>query len=173
LYSRTVPVRWVLFDWGDTLMWELGGPADRPMALWPEVRAVDGAADVVAGLAARYRVGVASNAAVSDRAMIERALARVSLAAPLSAIFCRRELGFAKAEPAFWHEVSARTAAAAGDIVMIGDDLAQDVQAPRRCGLRAIWFNWKRAPGDPGEDVPVIERLAEVPPLIARMAGRS
>src|SRR5438067_129959 len=51
------PLRWVLFDWGDTLMSE-DGPADLPMALWPEVRVLDGAAETLAALAARFRLGV-------------------------------------------------------------------------------------------------------------------
>ena len=50
----------VLFDWGDTLMSE-DGPAETPMALWPEVRAIDGAEVVLRILAARYRIAVATS----------------------------------------------------------------------------------------------------------------
>ncbi|TMB42892.1 MAG: hypothetical protein E6J58_01255 [Deltaproteobacteria bacterium] len=74
-----MPLAWVLFDWGDTLMSE-DGPADTPMALWPEVRVIDGAAAVLAALAPRYRIAVATNATVSDRTSIRRALARVARA---------------------------------------------------------------------------------------------
>src|SRR6059058_3744380 len=56
--------RWVLFDWGGTLMSE-EGPADIPMALWPEVRAIDGAKETLALLSPHFRVGVATNASVS------------------------------------------------------------------------------------------------------------
>src|SRR2546423_15659293 len=55
----------VLFAWGDTLMSE-DGPAETPMALWPEVRAIDGAEVVLRILAARYRIAVATNATISD-----------------------------------------------------------------------------------------------------------
>src|SRR5437667_5573920 len=79
------PLRWVLFDWGDTLMSE-DGPADLPMALWPEVRVLDGAAETVAALAARVRLGVATNAAVSDRTMIARALDRAGLGQHFSSL---------------------------------------------------------------------------------------
>jgi hypothetical protein len=41
-----VKLRFVLFDWGDTLMSE-DGPLDIPMADWPEVRAIDGAGEVL------------------------------------------------------------------------------------------------------------------------------
>ena len=62
------PARWVLFDWGGTLMSE-EGPLDLPMALWPEVAAIDGAHEVLATLSRRYRIGVATNASVSRRNM--------------------------------------------------------------------------------------------------------
>ncbi len=160
-------LRWVLFDWGDTLMRE-DGPADLPMALWPEVQAVADAAEVLAQLTRCYRVGVATNAALSDRPMIERALARASLLAHVSEVFSFRELGVRKAEPAFWEAVMARLGVGRDDLLMIGDDLVQDVEGPRACGISAIWFNWKRAPGPPGLDVPVIERLADLPAILER-----
>lgn len=160
-------LRWVLFDWGDTLMRE-DGPADLPMALWPEVQAVAGAAEVLAQLTGRYRVGIATNAAISDRPMIECALARASLLAYISELFTFRELGVRKAEPAFWEAVVGRLGVGRDELLMIGDDLAQDVKGPRACGIAAIWFNWKRAPGLAGPDVPVIERLSELPALLER-----
>jgi FMN phosphatase YigB (HAD superfamily) len=49
---------------------------------------------------------------------------------------------------------------------MVGDDLAQDVLGPLRCGIAAIWFNWKRAPVPLDLAAPVIERLADLPGLI-------
>ncbi len=161
-----MPYRWLLFDWGDTLMSE-DGPADRPMALWPEVRAIDGARDVLAQLAARHRIAVATNASASDRAMITRALARAGLDGFVAEVLCYRELGVKKAEPAFWEAVLARLGVARDEILMIGDDLAQDVLAPRRAGIAAVWFNWKKAPVPVDADLAVIERLAELPALIA------
>src|SRR5262249_20790038 len=160
-------LRWLLFDWGDTLMLEEGGPADVPMALWPEVRAVDGAAAALEALSRRHRIGVCTNATVSDRAMIDRALERAGLAPFVSEVFCYRELGRKKAEPAFWDAVVARLDARRDELIMIGDDLAQDVLAPLASGLAAVWFNWKRAPVPPGLDVPIIERLSELPVLLA------
>jgi putative hydrolase of the HAD superfamily len=166
-----MPERWVLFDWGDTLMAESGGPPDLPMALWPEVRAIDGAADVLADLALRYRIGVASSASVSDRAQIERALGRVSLAHFVSEIVCRREIGVRKAEATFWDAVLLRTGVRPDRIVMVGDDLIEDVLAPRRSGLAAVWFNWKRAPAPPDLAVSVIERLSDLPAAIGELDG--
>jgi putative hydrolase of the HAD superfamily len=161
-------IRWVVFDWGDTLMSE-AGPLDIPMAHWPAVHAIDDAAAVLSSLAERYRLAVATNAVVSDRALVERALERAALRQFIAELFCYRELGVKKAEPAFWDIVVARLAVRRDELVMIGDDLEQDVLAPRRAGIAAVWFNWKRAPHPPDIDVPTIMRLDALPPLIATM----
>jgi FMN phosphatase YigB (HAD superfamily) len=165
-----MPLRWVLFDWGETLMVE-DGPADVPMALWPEVRATDGAVETLTDLSRRYRLGVATNASVSGLDMIERALARVSLAPFVSAIFCYRALGVRKSEPAFWDAVVARLGVERDEILMVGDDLVQDVRGPRASGIDAVWLDRGRGPRPAGLDVPTIERLDELPALIGRIRG--
>jgi FMN phosphatase YigB (HAD superfamily) len=156
-------LRWIVFDWGDTLMSETGGPADVPMGLWPTVQAIDGAVAVVSALAQRYRIAVATNAVVSDAAMIRRALGRVSLDRFVSELFCYRELGIKKSDPAFWDIVVARLGVGRDELVMVGDDLENDVLAPRRAGIAALWLNWKQ-PGAPAVGA-TIARLDELLPL--------
>jgi len=134
----------VLFDWGDTLMSE-DGPAETPMALWPEVRAIDGAGVV----------------------LIRRALARVALDAFVAEIFCFRDLGLKKADARFWDAVVARLAVPRAQMLMVGDDLDNDVLAPRRAGIASVWLNWKRAPTPAGVVVSMIERLDQLPSLLA------
>ena len=161
-----MPLAWVLFDWGDTLMSE-DGPADTPMALWPEVRAVDNAAAVLATLALRHRIAVASNATVSDGTSIRRALARVALEGFVAEIFCFRDLGLKKADARFWDVVAARLAVPRAQLLMVGDDLDNDVLSPRRAGIASVWFNRKRKRTPAGVVVPTIERLDQLPPLVA------
>jgi len=158
-------LRWVLFDWGDTLMSE-NGPADIPMALWPDVRAIDGAHEVLLRLHPRYRIAVATNATVSDRPMILRALERVGLVDLVSELFCHRELLVKKSDAAFWEAVVKRLGVAPDELIMVGDDLAEDVLAPRRCGIRSVWFNWKRVAAPAGLELAVIESLRELLPLV-------
>ncbi len=160
-----MPYRWLLFDWGDTLMSE-DGPADLPMALWPEVRALDGAVAVLSRLSRRHGIAVATNASVSDRTMIERALAPAALGTWVSEVFCYRELGVKKAEAAFWDAVVARLGVTRDEILMIGDDLTHDVLAPRRHGIAAVWFNWKKAPVPDAAEFAIIDRLADLPALV-------
>jgi FMN phosphatase YigB (HAD superfamily) len=163
-----MPLAWILFDWGGTLMSE-DGPADTPMALWHEVRAVDGAAAVLAALAPRHRIAVASNAANSDRASIRHALARVGLDGFVAEIFCFRDLGLKKGDARFWDAVAARLAVPRAQLLMVGDDLDNDVLAPRRAGIASVWLNWKQAPAPAGVVVTAIERLDQLPPLLERL----
>jgi FMN phosphatase YigB (HAD superfamily) len=155
----------VLFDWGGTLMSE-EGPLEIAMGLWPEVRAIDGAHETLAALATSHRLGIATNATVSKRDMIERALARVSLLPFITDIFCFTEMGVRKDSPEFWSRVVSNLGVPAERIAMVGDTLEQDVIAPRNAGVYAVWFNdcGRRAVQPPG--IPVITRLPDLVPLV-------
>jgi len=159
-------MRWVLFDWGGTLMSE-DGPLDIPMALWPEVHAIAGARETVEALVkGGRRVALATNASVSPRSMIEVALGRVGLRDPVSEIFCYNEIGARKDSDEFWRAVLERLGADPVEVAMIGDSVEQDVVAPRRFGINAIWFNEDgRQPADP-RGVPMIRRLPQALALI-------
>lgn len=161
-------IRFVLFDWGDTLMSE-AGPEDVPMADWAEVSAIEGARETIESLARRYTLAICTNATVSRRGDIERALARVGLLSFISEIFCYTELGLKKDQPEFWHAVLARLNAKPGEALMIGDSIEQDVLGPRRAGIRAVWFNWKAQAPSAGIDSPAIRALSELPRLLAQM----
>ena len=168
-YSAAVascrPIQAVCFDWGGTLMSE-AGPADLPMALWPEVSAIEGAHACLEALSG-FRLAIATNASVSSRPMIERALARVGLERWFRDIFCFTELGCRKSELAFWQTVSRSLGVPLEAIAMIGDSLDQDVVAPASFGVFAVWFNaGGRAPAPPGTGVPVVTGLTQFPPLV-------
>jgi len=158
-------LRWVVFDWGDTLMFETG-PDDRPMAAWPEVHALDGAHALLTALASRYGIAIATNASVSTRDDIRAALARVALDEPVRELFCFRDLGVKKRDPAFWDAVVARLGVARDELVMVGDDLAEDVLAPRKSGIASVWLNWKGATTPTSLAAPVIMTLAELPAIL-------
>lgn len=165
------PRRWVLFDWGGTLMSE-DGPLDVPMALWPEVAAIDGAHETLATLARRYGIGVATNASVSPRNMIELALGRVGLRDAVSEILCYADIGARKSSDEFWRAALERLGAEADDVAMVGDSLEHDVLSPRRFGIHAIWFDRERTGAAP-PGVPRVERLADVVGLVdAHFGGR-
>lgn len=162
----TAPFRAVLFDWGGTLMAETGGPQDTPMGRWPEVFAIEGARETLAALAPTFRIGIATNATVSGRSMVEQALSRVNLLEHITDFFCFTELGVRKETPAFWAHVLQTLQLPPGRVAMVGDTLEPDVLAPRRAGLHAIWFD-ESGQGEalhPG--IPAVRRLPEVIPLL-------
>ena len=157
--------RWVLFDWGGTLMSE-DGPLDLPMALWPEVHAIPGAHETLATLAKRYGIAVATNASVSRRNMIEMALGRVGLRDYISEVFCYADIGARKDSDEFWRAVVERLESEPQQLVMVGDSLEQDVIAPERFGIHAIWFNedGRQQAGDPARLA--VTRLPDVIPML-------
>ncbi|WP_024304086.1 HAD family hydrolase [Pseudogulbenkiania sp. MAI-1] len=150
----------LLFDWGDTLMADL--PAQQgSMWRWPEVRAMPGASETLAVLAARRPCHLATNAAESGGDEVRRALARVGLDGLIGHVFCRRELGLAKSDPAFYRRIAAELGVAPGALWMIGDSLAHDVQSARAAGLHAVWLNPARLPVPAG-----VTAIAALPELI-------
>jgi FMN phosphatase YigB (HAD superfamily) len=162
-------LRWVMFDWGGTLMSEQGGPQNLTMARWPQVSALPDAQTVLARIAGHCSIAVATNASVSKRADVEAALARVDLRRFVSRIFCFTELGFRKSQPQFWDHVLRELAVGRGEVVMIGDTFEQDVLGPARYGIASVWLRPCDAPQPPncaGLSYATICGLAELPVLL-------
>ncbi|MPM93917.1 hypothetical protein SDC9_141059 [bioreactor metagenome] len=163
-----MPRRWdlICFDWGGTLMHDRG-PADLPMANWPEVRRVDGALEVLARLHAEgQRVCVATNASASNKVQVRKALERGGLLRFVEDVYCRTDIGFYKGDPQFWSIVQYR--AHVNDlsrVAMIGDSLEQDVLAPLRCGLGlGVWFQPSAVAGSAAS----ADAMRDMPPLPER-----
>jgi len=147
------------------------GPADISMAFWPDVRAIEGAANVVGPLAERYKLAIVTNATVSKRPEIIRALERVGLAKFFSEIFCYTEIGRRKSEPEFWGFVLARLDAKADEALVVGDSLEQDVLGPMRCGIQAVWFNWKTPLAQIPPGCTAIHKLSDLPSALELERG--
>jgi aminoglycoside 6'-N-acetyltransferase I len=158
-------LRFIVFDWGDTLMSE-AGPLDIPMADWPEVSCIDGAHGVLAQLSRAYSIAIATNATVSKKPDVLRALERVGLKQFVGEVFCYTELGHKKDEPEFWDAVLTRLGARRNEIVMIGDSLEHDVLGPMNAGIRAIWFNWKQENYSGTASLQSIRSLREVSAVV-------
>lgn len=154
------PVGAVCFDWGGTLMVD-DGPAGVPMYQWPEAAAVEGAWECLAALYRHIPLCVATNAAQSDREMIEEALDRVDLLRFISRVFCFTEIGCTKDRPEFWRAVAQGLEVPPSEIVMIGDSIEHDVQVPHRQGIQAVWFNPMGFDSDCPNSVPMVETLSD------------
>ena len=153
-------VRAVCFDWGGTLMSEEGSESVS-MGLWPEVAAIPGAAECLAALAGRLTLAIATNASVSTRPLIERALARVGFARYFEQIFCYTELGFRKSQPEFWQAVTKSLGVQVHQVAMVGDSYEQDAALPRRFGIQGVWFNPLHRPVGEYGPVPEVAHLLE------------
>ncbi|MFY9826111.1 MAG: HAD family hydrolase [Thermoanaerobaculia bacterium] len=167
---RIDEIRAICLDWGGTLMSEVGGPEEMPMALWPEVHTLPGACELLRQLHLLYPLHIATNANVSNRPMIAKALQRAGLLPYVGEIFCFTELGCRKSEPQFWEFVCAKLGLCPQQLAMLGDSLEEDVLAPRRFGVRAVWFNEGGRHAPPDEPVPTITRLEDFPRAVANLA---
>jgi putative hydrolase of the HAD superfamily len=160
-----VAVRAVCFDWGGTLMSEIG-PEHTPMGAWPAVTALPGAKECLASLHGAYPISIATNASVSRRSMIERALERVGLLGYISHVFCYTELGFRKDQIGFWRAVESALGMPLQEIAMLGDSLEQDVIAPASFGVRSVWFNDQGRYPSPATPVRTVTRLEEFAAMV-------
>jgi putative hydrolase of the HAD superfamily len=135
----------LVFDWGGTLMKVLPDAAG-PMAHWPEVEAVEGAAETLHVLAGEYPLVVATNASDSDATLVWQALHRVGISHSLRAVFTSRELaGARKPQTRFFRQLESVLGRPPHQLIMIGDDYSVDMVGAKAAGWRAIWYNPHRA----------------------------
>ena len=128
-----------LFDWGDTLMVDLPGQGGK-MRDWPEVAAVDGAADALEHLSQTARIYVATNAIDSDEDDIRSALDRVGLSRYITGYFCRANLGIGKGSPGYFRAIMDLLGIDPGEATMVGDSYENDILPALQAGLNAIWL---------------------------------
>lgn len=160
-----LPIKAVLFDWGDTLMRDFPD-LPGPMVSWPYIEVLEGTPPALEALQGRYILGVASNAGASDAAKMGLALERGGIRAPFDFLATSKELGAAKPDPAFFRAACAGMGQPPGACIMVGNDYRKDIEGAHAAGLRTIWLNpgGGPAPG-PAADL-VITTPAELPAAI-------
>ncbi|MBL8384476.1 MAG: HAD family hydrolase [Burkholderiales bacterium] len=89
-------------------------------------------------LAARYRLGVISNGFADVHA--------IGIGARFDSVIAAHEVGAAKPDPRIFAACVERMRLPPAAMVYVGDDPANDVVAPRACGLHAAWINRHRRP---------------------------
>ncbi len=133
------PIRAVCFDWGGTLMSEVG-PQDTSMANWPTVEVLPGARECLARLHGSATLCIATNAVISHHSDIRRALDRGEIGHYFDTIFCFMDLGFKKNQSQFWAEVQRALGVPLAEVAMVGDSLEHDAEAPRSFGVQSVWL---------------------------------
>lgn len=164
-------LRIVVLDWGDTLMRNFP-QFPGPMAHWPHVEAIPGAADALATVRQQYRVVLATNAGDSNAALVWQALARVGLHRHVNEVYTSRELGVRKPDPSFFRAILAAEGCPPRAAVMVGDDYWADVVGSARVGMWAIWYNPMGTSAPRQESPPphlAIAHLSALPPALERI----
>ena len=141
--------------------------AEGPMVDWPRVEALPGAREALEALHGRYGLALATNAADSSEPQIRAALARVGLDAHLDRIFCFRAVGAKKSTPGFFAHILRELGVSPGQVLMVGDDWAQDVLAPGSCGIRAVWLDTRTGEDRRGLGIRTLHHLSQLPALLA------
>lgn len=121
-------------------------------------RPTDGAADLLKAVRAHARVGIVSNNLLDEQ---RDKLEFCGLAPYVDVLMVSEEAGVSKPDPRIFQMALDRLRVPAPHAVMIGDSWAADILGASRAGVRAIWFNPRRAPVPPEPaGVAVIESLA-------------
>jgi putative hydrolase of the HAD superfamily len=138
--TKTLHYPTVLFDWGDTVMYD--DPAlTVPMVEWPTVKVVEGIADVLAYLhAGGRRIVLATSANISTESQIRGALARGHLDRYFDRIYSFTNTSLPKGE-AFYRYILSDLNVPVSEVLMVGDHFEKDVRVPNAVGISAVWFN--------------------------------
>ncbi|AFG37312.1 HAD family hydrolase [Spirochaeta africana] len=155
-------IRAVLFDWGNTLMRDCPEQSG-PMSAWEVVEAMPNAESCLQRISSRVPCFLATNARDSSKADICTALRRVRLHSYISDIFCFRETGQLKPDAGYFAWICEKLQLDAGEIMLVGDDLATDYRGATAAGLAAVLY-------DPAGKHPDIEhRISDLSQLSLAM----
>jgi len=170
------PIKAVLFDWGETLVripgmihsperhlgclkrlfeecgGENGGPDLRALGVsWPSLRTVDGADEVTEELARHVRLAIVSN--YPHAPVVYGTLERLGLRRHFCAVVVSSELGWLKPHPELYRTALTRIGARAEETVFVGDNLDNDIRAPKALGLRTAWLTTEPSKQPPEADI--------------------
>ena len=114
------------------------------------------------------RLGVVSNAAYLPRLMIGQ-LAALGLRDYFDAVTFSSEVGMRKPHAEIYTDALKKLGVAPGEALFVGDRVREDVEGPKRLGMRAVLLTEWRQEDDPGLADFVIQRMGELAPIVDRM----
>lgn len=163
------PIRSICFDWGGTLMSEVG-PQDRAMCFWPSVELLEGVVECLDALHPRFTLCIATNAKISGRQEIQMALDRGGIGKYFTHIFCPMELGTRKDQGEYWEAVERALGHPLNQVAMVGDSLHYDAIAPRGFGVQAYWLHREGQDSPSNVPVPQVASLHQFVVAVTRAA---
>ena len=138
--------------------------ACRHFALYDDVKPA-----LAAIHAAGYRIGLISN----THRCLESFQSHFDLEPFITAAVSSSDHGYLKPHPSIFRAALERVGTAAADGIMVGDSLTHDIAGALQVGMAAVLLVRAGQAPDAAGHVPVIRSLAELPPLLARLAGDS
>ena len=134
--------------------------------------AVDGVADALAALAARYKLCVVSDALVSPGRVLRQILAHHGLERHFSGFVFSDEIACSKPDARMFRAAAERLGVDLAETVHVGDRDHNDVKGPQALGMKAVLFTAVRDAdaGDTSADA-ICRGHAELPAIIDRLAG--
>jgi len=128
--------------------------------------AMDGAVDVLGELREEgLALGILTNGTVYAQ---EAKITHLGLDECVDAVVVSEAVGCKKPDPRVFEAILEALDADAEDAVYVGDHPVNDVQGAIDAGLGAIWMRgWQDWPADQAPAEFVVDRLAEVPPMLA------
>jgi putative hydrolase of the HAD superfamily len=130
--------------------------------------------DVPAALGALVGAGVRIGLISNTQRCLQSFQSHFELRGLIAAAISSAEHGYMKPHPSIFSAALARIGARAGEAIMVGDSVRQDVEGALAAGMRAIWLRrGEPAPVcDPqlaGRGVQVIGSLRELPDLVSSL----
>jgi putative hydrolase of the HAD superfamily len=159
-----MPIKALIFDWGDTVMRDFNLPG--PMSEWDRVEAVPGVKMALEILSKKYTLIIATSAAHSDSTDMKRALARSRLANYFSHFYSLKELGTSKPDPAFFTKALELSGFSKDEVTGIGNLYEKDIVSAKAAGLTTIFFNENKLEGDFHDADHMIHTMGELPDLL-------
>ena len=120
--------------------------------------------------ASGLRLGIVSNAAYLPRLMLGQ-LQKLGLRDYFDGITFSSGVGLRKPHPEIYRDALKKVGVDPSAALFVGDRVREDIEGPKRLGMRAVLSREWRREEDPGIADFVIERLSELPPIVARLRG--
>lgn len=130
-------IKWLLFDWGDTLMFD-NPEYQGEMYLWPEIKLMPDVAQALPILSGKYHCAVVSNALDSNAQAMKNAFERMGIDHFFELFITSKEIGYKKPDKRFFIHIAELLQIPANELCMIGNDYQKDIVTPKKIGLRTV-----------------------------------
>ncbi len=136
--------------------------------------ATGGIAEVLGGLALRYRLCVVSDTLVSPAGTLRRLLAAQGLGDFFTGFAFSDEVGHAKPHRAIFEAAADQLGVEPGEMLHIGDREEKDIKGAKALGMRAILFVGGRDRGRENTAADAVcERTADLPEIIEELSNEA